>query len=76
MGLAIIVFFMLVFGILGAVMADHRGRNVIGWTIGCALFGLLGVLAIAIAGMTDGERERRAAVEEAGRLKMRAELRG
>ena len=76
MGLAIIVFFMLVFGIIAAVMADHRGRSMIGWGLCGAFFGILGIIAIAIPGITDGERERRAAVEEAGRLKMRAELRG
>ena len=76
MGLAIIVIFMLVFAIIGAVMAEHRGRSMVGWGLGCAFFGLFGVLALALSGVTDGERERRAAVEEAGRLKMRAELRG
>jgi hypothetical protein len=76
MGLAIIAIFMLIFAIVGALMAEHRGRSLIGWGLCCAFFGLLGVIALAIAGVTDGERERRAAVEEAGRLKMRAELRG
>jgi hypothetical protein len=49
-GAELLIIIALVFGIVGAKMADNRGRDRVSWAIACALTGLIGVLILALIG--------------------------
>jgi len=51
--------------------AKKRGRDAVGWGALAALIGLFAYIPLWIVGVTDGERERRAILEERARLRVR-----
>ena len=52
----ILVAYVAVFGYLGARMARKRNRDPSEWGITCAIFGLLGVIALLILGYKTGRQ--------------------
>ena len=49
----LILIFAVIFAIIGAIMAESRGRNKIGWALGGFLFGVFAILLIAVLGKTN-----------------------
>ena len=53
----LILFIMLVFGVIGGVVASNKGRSVAGWALLCALFPLIALIILVIlpSGKSDAQ---------------------
>jgi hypothetical protein len=49
-----VVIIWIICAIIGAAMADSRGRSTLAWAIICGLTGIFGILALALAGKARG----------------------
>lgn len=43
-----ILLFWIIFGILTGIIANNKGRNVVGWTVAGFAFGIFAVIAVAL----------------------------
>ncbi len=63
--MTILIIWLVFWGILGAVLASSKGRGAIRWAIACAIFGLFGILILAV---TPNLAERRRQDERDARM--------
>jgi len=59
MSLILILFFALIFGTVGAVMAGDRGRSQLAWFIICLIFPLIGNILLAVLSNLNEEKNKK-----------------